>query len=117
MKKLLLLALLFILSVFLIPNNDAPELSEKDKYRNFVNNHEFSLRERLTPEQIKKAYRKMALKYHLIVLPPTPQEEDPKVVLERLIRRDHPEWLDEDALTNGNDPDMNAANDGEDHDE
>lgn len=54
MKKLLLLALLFILSVFLIPNNDAPELSEKDRYRDFINNHEFSLRERLTPEQIKK---------------------------------------------------------------
>lgn len=54
MKKLLLLALLFILSVFLIPNNDTPELREKDKYRDFVNNHEFSLRERLTPEQIKK---------------------------------------------------------------
>lgn len=51
MKKILLLALL---SVFLIPHNDAPELSEKDKYRLFINNHEYSVREHLTPQQIKK---------------------------------------------------------------
>lgn len=55
MKKITLLA---FLAVCLLIAFLKPELTEKDKYRQYINSHEFSTRPHLNPKEIKKLPKK-----------------------------------------------------------